>query len=206
MAITLDAVKALISTHPEIAASLIGGLSGGVVGAMHSDEGEKAKGAIGGALLGAGGGALAGTVGKNIQSLMAALTPTPEKALIAGGVAGGGLAGYYGKSHLPSWVKNRLDTQGDLSGQIAANEDREELGLNKGANMLTPEELTKQAELEKTAAKKVAAFDFGMDLYCSENNFDKEALARAHGIEDVAELAPRTIVWLNSQLEQQPQQ
>ncbi len=203
-----DVVAQFAQKHPTALASLAGAGVGGLTGALTSEEGEEHKGAIGGAALGAGGGALAGSIGLNARKLMEALTPSPEKALLTGGIAGGAYAGYHGRAGLPAWVKKRLMTQSDLAGESARDEDMNQLGLDKGASHMSDikndassarENLTKQAELEKMAAEKIAAFDCGMDIYCDEKGINKEALAKAHGINDVTELAPRTIAWLNSQ-------
>ena len=70
---------------------------------------------------------------------------------------------------------------------------------NKNPATDARENLTKQAEMEKESAERLAAFDFGMDVYCAENGIEKAALAKAYDVEDVTELAPRATLWLNSE-------
>lgn len=203
--------------HPTLLAALAGGATGAGVGAATSDEGEELRGAVGGGALGAGFGALGGTVADKVRSAIVAMTPSQQKALIAGGVTAGGIAGYHGRAALPAWVKRRLMTQSDVSGRLAAGEDETSMGLNeKGAQDMSDankntsatdarDNLTKQAEMEKESAERLAAFDFGMDLFCAEGGLEKAALAKAYGIEDVTELAPRATLWLNNEAAQEAQ-
>jgi hypothetical protein len=49
-------------------------------------------------------------------------------------------------------------------------------------------------------AQRVAAFDFGMEVFLKEKGIDKEAFAKEVGLGTSAELAPATIKWLNQTL------
>lgn len=203
--------------HPTLLAALTGGAVGGAVGGAASDEGQRGKGILGGAAVGAGAGALAGHAGDKVRRVLEAITPSPQKALIAGGVVGGAVGGYHGRSMLPPWVKQRLMTESDLEGKSTADNNANlirEINANKEAAVSTPantptEEaraaIEKSAEFEKTAAERNAAFCFGMESYCNEHEIDAEAFAKeataALGGTDPNELIPRTIAWLNQEAE-----
>lgn len=205
-----DALQRLALSNPMLLAALAGGATGAGVGAMSSDEGEELRGALGGGLLGTGAGLVAGGASNKIRKVIEALTPTPQKAVITGGILGGGLGGYYGRSMLPEWVKKRLMTESELRGQAASDAARDDITGKEAQDMTTAEQATetlnKQAELEKTAAEQVAAFDYGVDVFCHDKGISKEALAAAYGVQDVRELSPRMIACINEmELEAAPQ-
>lgn len=211
-------LQQLAANHPTLLAALAGGTVGGAVGSATSDEGQRMKGALGGAAIGAGTGALAGHASDKMRRLLEAITPTPQKALIAGGIAGGAVGGYYGRSMLPPWVKQRLMTESDLEGKSTADNNANlirEINANKEAAMSVPASQTqeartaieKSAEFEKQAAEHNAAFCFGMEAYLNDKGIDSTTFAKAAsaipelGCQDETELIPRTIAWLNQEAE-----
>lgn len=199
MAGTGDKLKDFALQHPRLLAALAGGATGAAVGAASSEEGEEMRGILGGGALGTGAGIVVGGASNKLRQLAEALTPTPQKAIITGGILGGGLAGYYGRGLLPEWVKQRLMTESNLRGTQAAKDEASNITGKKEASDMTgnePTEQEKQAEFEKTAAEQLAAFDYGVDVLCHDNGITKEALANAYGL-TAAEFTQKVIECAN---------
>jgi hypothetical protein len=190
----LSLLKELAEKYPAVLGALIGAPVGGAVGGFSSDPGEEGRGALGGAALGAGLGAVGGGMSSAVRKATNELTPGPLTAVGLGAAGGGLLAGRYAKSSIAPWIKERLLEQkeskkeaSDMSQQVAEQ---------------AKEALEKQAELEKVAADRVNAFDFGMEYFLAEKGIEKAAFAKQLGLEDPELLAPAMIQWLNKQLEE----
>lgn len=185
-------LRLLAEEHPAILAALIGGGTGATIGGLNSEDGSRGEGALKGALLGGTLGAAGGAAGRKFKELSELMTPSTSKALAIGGVAGGFAGGHMAKSTLSPWIRAKLEQAG------LAKEQKIPPTEKKEASVMSNE---KQA-LEKEAAERMTAFDFGMDTFLAENNIDKAEFCKAAGLEHPGMLAPATIEWLNAQTEE----
>ena len=220
----------LARDNPALLGALLGAPVGAGTGALSSEEGAEGRGALGGGALGAGLGAIGGTVGsKGIQSAEAVrniLQPSPLKAAILGATALGVAGGRYGKSELPDWVKQRLaeakvekeaespmenKTMKSPAAIIAAHHREQEMKENREAGETPAVEKKEEAALteveKKTAMARIAAFDYGMDVWLAEHGIEKVAFAGAvkeagllplnsPSVEPVENLAIDAMIWL----------
>jgi hypothetical protein len=204
-----DKVLEFIRKYPYIAAPALGAGVGGTAGGIFSEEGAEGRGALQGALLGAGMGGL----GAAATSALHSVTPTAEHALMLGALGGGAFGGLAGQRRLGPWgVKQREmqeeekrrkaeDAERRIDEEAQAKEqDKEAAAMDK----VTPENAraaVKAEGLDKEALDaRVKAFDFGVDLLCEAEGIDKKAFAEAYGLQSADELTPAMIACLNAQL------
>ena len=164
-------LKSVLLQYPKLSATLLGALIGGTGGAIASESGAEGRGALQGAFLGGGLGLAGGMAGKGIASM----APKPEDALLMGSAAGGVAGGLMGKRKLEPWMTHRQEKQS----------------------------MDKQAEeaMQKEAADRTLAFEYGMDVYCGNTQIKKEELAKAAG-SPPEEFTTRSIAWLSALLEE----
>ena len=189
-------LKDLIMKYPVLSSALMGASTGAPLGAALSEEGVTGRGAVQGALLGAGAGALGGPVLHKFHSIM----PGPEKTLALGALTSGALGGAVGQRHLSPWVMEHLKALAEAEAEDVVDRKRRRRGEPKEASVM---DLKKEAEMEKEAVIRTSAFDFGMEAYLTDLGMEKEAFAKACGVEPES-LAERTIECLSSQLEEVP--
>ena len=186
----------LAKNHPAIFGALVGVPIGTGVGTLASEEGNRTHGAIGGGAVGAGVGAIGGMSGRKAQELYEMLNPTAVKAVTGGAILGGVMGGRWGKSQVAPWVKERMkemDSEKEGAAMESAMHEKHESAAQEKSEHLSkkgkppmekkdkdcPGAKCASEEQMKEAATRVAAFDFGMDVWCKEHNVDKEAFAGA---------------------------
>jgi len=185
--------------YPTLTAALTGAAAGAPVGAAFSEEGVEGRGAVQGALLGGSLGAVGGPAAKLLRSLV----PSPQKALIVGGIGAGTLGGLLGQRKLSPWVMEHLKALADeeaketMSRRVAKSEKPEDKEASVKMSQAT---LEKQAEIEKEATDRTLAFEFGMDTFMKNAGVRKNDFAKAAGVENPAELTDRTIAWVSDNL------
>ncbi len=197
----------LLSEHPTVAVPALGAGIGGTTGAIFSDEGAAGRGAIQGALMGAGLGAGGALTGRAIQAMM----PTPEHALLLGTAGGGLLGGLMGQRRLSPWGLRRLELdRQEADRREAAKAIADQLNAKEASmsDKTTPiqqirDGLNKQASLQTEEDERVAAFDFGVDVYCRNAGISKAELAKQAGVPE-DKLTEGLIEWLSSQTEAAP--
>lgn len=195
----------LLSEHPMAAVPALGAGIGGATGAIFSDEGASGRGALQGALQGA----LLGTGGALTGRALHSVMPTPEHAMLAGSTAGGLLGGLFGQRRLSPWGMRRLELdRAEADKREAARAFADELAKTKEAAMAeqTPiqqirDSLTKQAAAHDNTPERLAAFDFGVDVYCQKTGLSKAELAKKAGVAE-DKLSEGLVAWLNQQTEE----
>lgn len=196
MPMNAGGIKAFLEANPALASALLGGATGGTIGSAFSDYGEESRGALQGALLGS----MAGAAGGKLFHSVAKRVPSPEGSLFVGSLAGGTLGGMAGKRSLSPWVLHRLAG---------------EQGQKEAAVSGSKEEMEKKAAMEKEAADRIQAFDYGMSLLmangCPELDIPAGAInrdefikrANAAGADVTNEtLAESAMAWLSDQLQE----
>lgn len=188
----------LAEKYPSILGALVGAPTGATIGGFSSDEGEESRGAVGGALLGGALGAGVGSMSNKANRIREILTPTMPQAVGIGGALGGVIGGRYAKAQLAPWIKERLLSSGIKDKPHVVHKEASDMSQNTIQN----KEALEKVAMEKEAAERVNAFDFGMEYFLSENGIDKTAFAKKLDV-DPKDLAPATIAWLTKQLDEQ---
>lgn len=198
----------LLAEHPTYTVPALGAGIGGATGAIFSDEGAAGRGALQGALMGAGLGAGGALTARGIQAMM----PSPEHALLVGTAGGGLLGGMMGQRRLSPWGMRRLELdRAEAERREEAKALAGELAKTKEASMSdtqTPiqtirDGLNKQASAQAEETERVAAFDFGVDVFCKKAGISKAELAKQAGVAE-DQLTEGLIEWLSSQVQPAP--
>jgi len=227
---TGDLIRNLLS-HAALPAA--GAAAGGITGGIFSDEGATSRGILQGALLGGGTG-VAGTLGLKALESINAPTLALLGTILGGGTAG--LIGQRRVNpwsiekmkiqELENLEKRRkLQSEDEVQddGQTGPGSARNAVGAlmektesAKETTMSIQDRIkearvalgqTKKASIKKNAEfkERLNSFEFGMEANLKDQGFEKAAVAQAAGVTE-AELAPRTLEWVTSQLDKQPTQ
>lgn len=195
----VQALKDMLARSPGLMSALMGAGVGAATGAAFSDPGESGRGALQGALLGG----VTGGVGGGMTHRLTKAVPSPEAAAASSALLSGTFGGYLGRRKTSPWVLEHLRS-------IVGN-DKEASVDNTQINNLDPhlaasakEGIEKKAALEKEAADRTLAFDFGMEYFLKEKGVDKNEFAKKAGLEDGNKLAEATIAWASEQTQEQP--
>jgi len=200
----IDRLTELARKKPWLVGALAGGAIGAPIGLVRSEEGEELRGALTGGLAGAGVGALGGMGARKLQDVIDAIAGSRGGQIATAGGLGGLVGGGIGAAKMAPWIKKRLMRQAGGEPEMMEEENKEAQMANEpemktlaqikaekqGAQQPAQQpEQEKQAELEKVAADRISAFDFGIDLFCNENGLNKQAFAETLGFEKEAEMA-----------------